>query len=172
MHEGGVCTPLIVSWPAGIADTGVLHEGRYSIIDFMPAFPEVARASYPDTIRGKKTLPLSGVSMLANLKDGTGQTDRMLFWEYEGNRAIRQGRWKLSAKDKKNVEKYLGQSIVCCASWMNEYRSMPEYRHTTRWHGASVDKAGIPKRSAERSAKCDGRTGKCRTPAASLPGTG
>lgn len=46
----------------------------------------------------------------------------------------------LTDNAKKNVEKYLNHSIVYYASWMDEYRSTPEYAHTTVWHTAAVDK--------------------------------
>lgn len=40
---------------------------------------------------------------------------------------------------KEKVEKYLKHSMVYYASWMDEYRAAPEYKHTTGWHGAPVD---------------------------------
>ena len=45
----------------------------------------------------------------------------------------------LSRKAKKQVEKYLGHSIVYYASWMDDYRKSPGYEHTTYWHMAAVD---------------------------------
>lgn len=45
----------------------------------------------------------------------------------------------LSPEAKKTIEKYLNHSIVYYASWMDEYRSTPEYKHTSVWHGAAVD---------------------------------
>lgn len=47
----------------------------------------------------------------------------------------------LSPVAKKNIEKYLRHSIVYYASWMDEYRSTAEYKHTTGWHGAPVDES-------------------------------
>lgn len=95
MHEGGICTPMIVSWQARITDCGAFRKGVYSIIDIMPTFLDVARAAYPDSIRGQKTLPITGVSMLPGLTKGMDSNNRTLYWEHEGNRAMRQGRWKL-----------------------------------------------------------------------------
>lgn len=46
----------------------------------------------------------------------------------------------LTKKAKKNIEKYLGHSIVYYAAWMDDYRETPDYKHTTVWHSASVDK--------------------------------
>ena len=61
----------------------------------MPTFLEVAQINYPDSIRGQKTLPITGVSMIPSMTKGADYNTRTLYWEHEGNRAIRQGRWKL-----------------------------------------------------------------------------
>lgn len=45
----------------------------------------------------------------------------------------------LTKKAKKNIEKYLDHSIVYYASWMDDYRATPDYKHTTIWHTAAVD---------------------------------
>ena len=46
----------------------------------------------------------------------------------------------LTKKAKKTIEGYLDHSIVYYGSWMDEYRATPEYKHTTIWHTAAVDK--------------------------------
>ena len=48
----------------------------------------------------------------------------------------------LTPRAKKNIEKYLGHSIVYDASWMDCYRHTPAYKHTSGWHGADVDAEG------------------------------
>lgn len=46
----------------------------------------------------------------------------------------------LTPKAKKNIEKYLGgRSIVYYASWMDQVRHTPAYRHTNTWHTNKVD---------------------------------
>lgn len=45
----------------------------------------------------------------------------------------------LTPKAKKTIEKYLGNSIIYYASWMDEYRRTPEYKHTSAWHMGDVD---------------------------------
>lgn len=47
----------------------------------------------------------------------------------------------LNKKTKKIIEKYLGHSIVYYSSWMDDYRATPQYKHTTYWHMAAVDKS-------------------------------
>ena len=64
----------------------------------------------------------------------------VLAWGKTGHDAIAYiAECNLSEKAKKNIEKYLKHSIVYYASWMDEYRSTSEYKHTSVWHGAAVD---------------------------------
>jgi len=95
-HEGGIATPLIAAWPAGIASQGKLAPQVGHIIDLMPTLLEVAGTTYPADLDGRKLTPLSGQS-LAPTFAGQSIGPRTLAWEHEGNRAIRQGDWKLVA---------------------------------------------------------------------------
>ena len=52
VHEGGIATPLIVSWPGRIA-AGLTQEQGH-VIDFMPTFLEMAGATYPTRVRGSQ----------------------------------------------------------------------------------------------------------------------
>ncbi|NUN95020.1 MAG: arylsulfatase [Candidatus Omnitrophica bacterium] len=97
VHEGGISTPLIASWPA------VIREGRTTgevghVIDLMPTCADVAQAEYPKTHRGHEILPMEGKSLRAVLESGASLGERPIFWEHEGNRAVRVGKWKLVSK--------------------------------------------------------------------------
>ena len=92
VHEGGIATPLIVHWPSGIKDPGRLEQTPSHLIDIMATAVDVARAAYPTD----KT-PLEGMS-LQPLFQKTLLPERKLYWEHEGNRAIRDGKWKLVAE--------------------------------------------------------------------------
>ena len=93
-HEGGIATPLIAHWPAGIAARGELRQQVGHIIDIMPTFLDVAGASYPQQRNGQATPPLEGKSLLAAFANKPLERDA-LYWEHEGNAAIRVGDWKL-----------------------------------------------------------------------------
>ncbi len=95
-HEGGISTPLIVHWPAGTQRRGELDKRLGNIFDLLPTCAEVAGAAYPATFKGKDVLPLPGTSLCGALR-GEPATERELFFEHEGNRAARVGRWKLVA---------------------------------------------------------------------------
>lgn len=97
VHEGGISTPLIVRWPAGLGDPGDLCTTPAQLVDLLPTLLEAAGAEYPDERAGRSVPPLEGVSLLPILRrESTGHGP--LFWEHEGNAAVRSGRWKLARK--------------------------------------------------------------------------
>ena len=104
-HEGGIATPFIAHWPGHIGkrgdDAGSSWISRPShLIDIMATCIDVGgAATYPDVINGRAILPAEGVSFLPFLKvlsrPAESAPPRMLFWEHEGNAAVRFGDWKL-----------------------------------------------------------------------------
>jgi arylsulfatase len=95
-HEGGIATPLIAHWPKGIAATGELRHQPGQLPDIMATCLDVARASYPPTFEGREITPLEGFSLVPTFENENSGRDA-LYFEHEGNRAIRVGRWKLVA---------------------------------------------------------------------------
>jgi arylsulfatase A-like enzyme len=106
VHEGGIATPLIVSWPGHVAKSGSVTPTIGHVIDLMPTFLDVAIAKYPLSYEGHELTPLVGRSLLPVLKGQATQFERALFWEHEGNRAVRQQDWKLVGKNGKAWELY------------------------------------------------------------------
>ncbi len=113
-HEGGIATPLIVRWPAGISknldNTFVSEYGHVS--DIMATCLEVGKATYPTKFAGHTIIPLQGKSLVPHFSGKTNNRG-IIYWEHEANIAMRDGRWKLVAKtheneqlDKKNLELY------------------------------------------------------------------
>jgi arylsulfatase len=99
-EEGGIATPLIASWPAGIdakvRGTMVREPGH--LVDVMPTLVELAGAKYPARFDGHEIRPMSGRSF-AGAFEGEPLTRRVpIFWEHEGNKAVRDGKWKLVAQ--------------------------------------------------------------------------
>ena len=97
VHEGGIATPLIAHWPAGIAGRGELRRQPAQLPDIMATFLDVAGVDYPVTRQGEQVKPLEGFSMAPTFRDEDHGRE-VLYWEHEGNRAIRRGRWKLVRK--------------------------------------------------------------------------
>jgi arylsulfatase len=98
MAEGGIRNALIVSGPAVERPKGSINHGVMHVADIMPTLLEIAGADYPKVHEGRQVPELIGKSwnrMLRGQVDSP-RTDRdELAWEIFGNRAVRQGDWKL-----------------------------------------------------------------------------
>ena len=92
--EGGIATPLIAHWPAGIAAHGELRHQPAHLIDIMATCVELSGAKYPAELDGQKILPMEGRSLTSAFADKPIERDA-LYWEHEGNAAVRVGDWKL-----------------------------------------------------------------------------
>jgi arylsulfatase len=97
IHEGGIATPLIAHWPQGIREGGALRHNPGQLPDIMATILEVTGAEYPSTYRGDDILPCEGESFAPSF-DKAGQERGPMFWEHEGNAAVRVGKWKLVRK--------------------------------------------------------------------------
>ncbi|MBY6060997.1 arylsulfatase [Microbacterium esteraromaticum] len=106
IHEGGIATPFIVSWPAGLGTEPTLRTQPHQLTDVMSTIIEITGASYPEDFPGRRILPPEGVSMLPTLRDGAIDDERMLFWEHEGNCGVRRGTFKLVKKYELDWELY------------------------------------------------------------------
>lgn len=96
-HEGGIGTPLIAHWPQGIRRKGEIEHQPGHLIDLMTTAVDVSGAPYPKERDGKKVQPMEGRSLVPAFA-GRPIEREALFWEHEGNRALRIGDWKLVAK--------------------------------------------------------------------------
>jgi len=100
VHEGGIATPLIAHWPAGIPEerrNKFEHQPGH-LIDLMATCVDLGEATYPTEFKGNKITPRQGVSLLPAFLGKPLGRKQPIFWEHEGNRALRDGKWKLVAK--------------------------------------------------------------------------
>jgi arylsulfatase len=97
VHEGGISTPLIAHWPKGIRRGGQIDAQPGQVIDIMATCVDVGGAVYPAEYASHDIRPMEGRSLAPAFKGGSIERDG-LFWEHEGNRAVRVGKWKLVAK--------------------------------------------------------------------------
>lgn len=107
-HEGGISTPLIAHWPAGIpaGRNGQLEHQPGHLIDVMATAVDVSGALYPAEHKGHRILPQEGISLVPALHGKPLHRRNPIFWEHEGNRAIRSGNWKAVMKFKGDWELY------------------------------------------------------------------
>lgn len=103
VHEGGIASPLIVYWPSGIKNKGVLNTQLSHLIDIMPTCLEVAGISYPNEYKSRTIIPYEGKSLVPAFSNKKIERD-FLFWEHQGNRALREGDWKLVARVKAGMK--------------------------------------------------------------------
>ncbi len=105
VHEGGIATPLIAHWPAALKRKGELDHQPGHLIDIMATCVDVAGATYPKQYKGRAIQPMEGRS-LAPAFDARPIEREALYWEHEGNRAVRVGTWKLVARSRQPWELY------------------------------------------------------------------
>lgn len=94
-HEGGIATPLIARWPEHVKNVGGFTKESGHVIDIMATALDAADADYPKTREGREITPLEGKSLLPVFEGKALERNAPLFWEHEGNRAVRDGKWKL-----------------------------------------------------------------------------
>ncbi|MEO7317450.1 MAG: sulfatase-like hydrolase/transferase, partial [Chthoniobacteraceae bacterium] len=106
VHEGGIATPFIAHWPAGLVGSesgGRISKEPGQLTDIMATVLDATGAKYPTEHGGQKITPLEGVSLRPAFAGKPLARTQPLVWEHEGNRAIREGDWKLVAKGPKGA---------------------------------------------------------------------
>ncbi len=93
-HEGGIATPLVAHWPTGIAARGEWRHQPGHLIDILPTCLDVAGGEFPRERQGKPSIPPEGRSLVPAFA-GTPIAREALYWEHEGNAAVRVGDLKL-----------------------------------------------------------------------------
>jgi len=95
-HEGGISSPLIISWPAGLkTEPGSWTDEPAHLVDFMATAIELAGTEYPTTWPGIEVDPLQGKSLLPTFRGEDRDGHEFLYFHFSSNRAIRKGNWKL-----------------------------------------------------------------------------
>jgi arylsulfatase len=105
VHEGGISAPAIAYWPGVVKNEGSLARDPAHLIDVMATVVEATGAAYPKEREGHPVPPTEGTSLLPVLRGGV-LAERTLYWEHEGHRAVRRGRWKLVAEHGRPWELY------------------------------------------------------------------
>lgn len=95
-HEGGISTPCIAHWPAGFRRRNAIENAPTHLIDLMPTIVEATGAEYPAQFNSRQIFPMAGTSLIPALR-GHRMPERTLYFEHEGTRAVREGRYKVTA---------------------------------------------------------------------------
>ncbi len=100
-HEGGIATPLVVSWPKGITTPGEFRRDPGHVIDIVPTLLELSGAKlHPDAVSPP------GHTMTPTFAVNQGSREEALWWFHDGHCAIRMGDWKAVASIKAPWELY------------------------------------------------------------------
>ncbi len=105
VHEGGISTPLIAHWPSRIKARGKLRHQPGHLVDIMATCVDIADAKYPSEYKGSRIIPMEGRSLVPAF-DNRPIKREAIYWEHEGNRAVRQDKWKLVSKHPGQWELY------------------------------------------------------------------
>ena len=92
-YEGGVSSPFIVRLPKTIP-ANTLQQGGIHIVDLMPTFLEIASVEYPKTLNGITSNALVGESFISKIKNNSWERKSPMFYEWSGNKAVWEGKWK------------------------------------------------------------------------------
>jgi len=95
VHEGGISTPLIVRWPAGIKAHGELRHDVGHVIDFVPTLLDLAGGAWSDQWHGVTAPQLPGRNLVPAFARDNSVTRDYLYFQHEGHGALRVGDWKI-----------------------------------------------------------------------------
>ena len=106
-HEGGISSPLVVHWPAGLKTApGSYTSQPGHLIDFMATFLDVGNATYPKQIGTRVIDPLQGLSLNPIFRGEQRKPHDTLYFHFGTDRALRQGDWKLVSAKRGRWELY------------------------------------------------------------------
>jgi len=144
VHEGGISTPLIVHWPEKIKRACVSHEPAH-VVDILPTIMEVAGASYPKEFKEQRTTRLDGESMVPMLEGKKWSREQPIYWEHEGNSAVRMNNMKLVRlhgrpwelydmdNDRTELRNLAGKNVALETSLKREYLAWEETCGVEDW---------------------------------------
>ena len=141
IQEGGISTPFIIHWPNGIKQSGINHSSMY-ITDITATCIDAAGATYPSEFDGRQITPIEGESFLPIMRGGQWTRQQPIFWEHEGNRAVRVGEWKLVAEHDMAWELY---NMHEDRTELNDLASgdTDRVRQMTRFYGEWAEKCQV-----------------------------
>lgn len=145
-HEGGISSPLIVHWPAGLSiEPGTITHQPGHLIDLMATCLDVAGTAVPTMEGGEPRAPIQGQSLRPIFEGQQRAGHPWLYFQFADNRAIRRGDWKLVSARGGRWELY---NIAEDRSELHDLASEhPELVTELRalWHEVSENVDGTPK---------------------------
>jgi arylsulfatase len=125
VHEGGISTPFIAFYPALIKG-GAISRQTGHIIDIMPTLLDISGGTYPEKLGDNLVIPMEGTSLLPVFRGKTIKRRTPLFWEHEGNRAVRDGDWKLVSAYDNSAKKFMKWELYNIKNDRSELNDLSE----------------------------------------------
>lgn len=100
-YEGGTATPFIASYP-DLIKIHMQTSRPAHLIDLMSTCLDLAGVAYPKIYNGNTITPTEGISLVPLMTNTAWKGHDALYFEHEGNRAVRQGDWKLVSQFPEN----------------------------------------------------------------------
>ncbi len=95
-YQGGVCDPLVISWPKGIRARGEVRDQYHHSTDIYPTILDVCGVPMPEVVNGVKQSPLAGVSMRYSFDDASAPTQKVTqYYEMFEQRGLWHEGWKV-----------------------------------------------------------------------------
>ncbi|MFA4868935.1 MAG: arylsulfatase [Pedobacter sp.] len=101
-NEGGISTPFIAYYPKLIKAGSINHQAAH-IVDIQATIFDLAGVKYPSSYQGKAISAADGISLKDVFAGKTWKGHDHLYWEHQGNKAMRQGKWKIVSSFPENV---------------------------------------------------------------------
>jgi arylsulfatase len=147
VHEGGISTPMIAHWPDRIRKHATVHTPCH-VVDLLPTILAATGMGYPKEFGGQAIQELDGENLLPLLDGKDWARERPLFWEHEGNCAIRIGQHKLVRKfnqpwelydmeaDRTELNNLMGRNDPLTTRLLREYEVWAENAGVMDWNVA------------------------------------
>ncbi|MEX0346420.1 MAG: arylsulfatase [Rhizobiaceae bacterium] len=144
VHEGGISTPLIAHWPKRICGGQVAHEPCH-VVDVLPTILAATGAPYLKELGGHPIQPLQGESFLDMILGMNWSREQPIFFEHEGNCAVRDGQFKLVRKygcdwelydmdaDRTELNNLAGTNQPLETALLNAYRGWTDKTGVMNW---------------------------------------
>jgi arylsulfatase len=110
-YEGGIATPLIISWNQGLKTPNRISNFTGHFIDIMATFVDLTGAEYPTEYKRKQVLPYEGVSLMPVVRNEKAERTKPIFWEWQNGQAVKDGKWKLVRDGLKNKWSLFDMSV-------------------------------------------------------------
>ena len=144
VHEGGISTPMVIQWPAKIKTPSIAHSASH-VVDILATILEVTGADYPKEYAEQEIQPLDGESLLPLFMGHDWEREQPIFWEHEGNCAVRLGQFKLVRKfdrpwelydmnvDRTELHDLMGKNDPLTQMLLKEYEGWAEAAGVLDW---------------------------------------